>query len=1118
MTLITIKLIILFLHTLNVNCARRFGDRRLSSVSSSAETTDDCATSLDDTNSIICRSLISCSNEQFYKKFTRIIFDLDSSPFKLDKNQFSNCLISQSRQLEIVFKNVQHVKPFSFHQFELESNSRLVLKFDGGNSKKDNNQLIFNKNALRAFHLNQNSQLVVEILNYKSVQLNDVLVQQDNSALLQDKNSNLQVNIHDCDYVLITPQQTQMEDLSQDIKVDEQVVQTHDLYDHNKTYSLQILHVDQIRIDQGVLTGLQIMPYSSVSIEIRSAYSCSLGDQAFERLMIGTSARFNFLIQNVNLASLGKLLFNRLQQSAMSSFYFQMDQIGSKLRRKKRNLDEIEKLNPYYEEEEEDDDTAYDEDEYQTEDQQQQITTIKSQIEDQDITFEDWFCVPEFMFKNVEQSESAIAQMHFTRFQMSISVSSLAFSEFQLSENSKFQIMLQDVRGHIFMDSKSIDLIRLSDGIFELWIENHKQLVNDKGNRFKTKLIKQQTSSLIKQMKKTKNTYLKLNDLAFNKIFLSSRSLLRIGFVNSDSVFVVSPKALNGFHLDEMTTQTQQNDDYRTRISLEIKQSENLHFEFVTQQDLVTNDEDLSHYPRLVEIDGYVPIMSDLSDSKSFAQSEVNLRQLEFCRFFKLRPLIAQFKFKLANSVYNSNNLVYFSEPIKFKNETNKCTSCLFMYLYRTLHRRHDFYYLKDYLPHCFINLHYGNNLYLIYKRDSIKTIENTFTKYWSQLNCEKITGFNQLFQYNIYSTSSDATESILDPKQADYIGDETLNDFERISKHCNKVQDNLNSVFSRNDDEIRSIVRMSQDKWHETALRICTKNLFDTQLNNSKIKISFKKEITTKMSSKSQFSWSLFFAFFFIFSTVTILIGFVYLKYKKSHSNLISSCLYNVRSRLDTNKFEQLNNETLSESIKQQKVTNVVSYNKLVKNDHKLQNDEDDEEDENREEIHFDELNAYEYDDEFGLSNHQDTNQVQFKPEPIYSETTVKLTNQTFSSRLKQFKLNLLTNKNNLLKLPLFQNMSASSSTPGYSYKSTDSTLHQINQQNNNDESNLEIVYDITTKIAKPNLIKSASSSSSNANSSQQDAAAKMNLNTNPLDTYLELNNIKTNSNESEA
>ena len=46
--------------------------------------------------------------------------------------------------------------------------------------------------------------------------------------------------------------------------------------------------------------------------------------------------------------------------------------------------------------------------------------------------YDEWFCVPEYLFKNVEQAESSTGQVHFTRFKMSISVSSLAFSEFQL--------------------------------------------------------------------------------------------------------------------------------------------------------------------------------------------------------------------------------------------------------------------------------------------------------------------------------------------------------------------------------------------------------------------------------------------------------------------------------------------------------------------------------------------------------------------------------------------------------------------------------------------------------------------------------------------------------------
>jgi len=800
--------------------------------------------------------------------------------------------------------------------------------------------------------------------------------------------------------------------------------------------------------------------------------------------------------------------------------------------------------------------------------------------------YDEWFCVPEYLFKNVEQAESSTGQVHFTRFKMSISVSSLAFSEFQLSDNSKFQILFQDLRGHIVFDTKSIDLIRLSDGIFEIWIEDHRQLVNDKGNRQKNKFNSKDSSTTIPKqsivemsplrlLKKARNTHLKLNDLAFNKIFLNSHSLFRIGYINSDSLFLISPKALNGFHIDELATNLNNRQDYRTKISFEIKQSDNLHFEFVSQQDLVTNEEDLSNFPKLIEIDTYEPIMSnEQQDNKILTQVEINMRQQEFCRYFKLRPLIAPLKYKLPNAAFNANSFIYFSVPIKLtgkqmssdesKNKTKQyCTSCLFIYLYRTLHRRHDFYFIKDYLPSCFISLHYGNNLYLVHKRNSVKIIEQTFSKYWTQLNCEKITGLSGLFQYDVYASNQSSDESILDPKQSEFIGDETFADFERMSKHCRKTQESSASLFSRHDEEIKSIERLSQEKWHDLVPKICSKNVLDATMNNSRssIRIAQKKYSLTELQKKSRFSWSIFFFVFLLVCSVTVMFGLMYLKYKKNDGNNnirllpsnVSHYITQVRSSLKMhrlNNFEQLNNEETTETKTNKKITS-VTYNKLIKNDHKLTNDSDDEEDENREEIHFDELNAYEYDDEFGLAttaNSSNNNNEQFKSitafatDSAYVTTTLSNTNSTNSKvlnnladRFKKMKNNLFNN--NALKTSLLSfnnnNNNSASLIPNYTYNSTDASLIQTNIKNEfksiketeeededeikKDKPNVEIVYDIAKQKSKQNIVKT-----SNINENLNKEHDILRLSTNPLETYLEkieMNDIKKQElNESDA
>jgi hypothetical protein len=56
--------------------------------------------------------------------------------------------------------------------------------------------------------------------------------------------------------------------------------------------------------------------------------------------------------------------------------------------------------------------------------------------------------------------------------------------------------------------------------------------------------------------------------------------------------------------------------------------------------------------------------------------------------------------------------------------------------LYRTIHRREDFYFAKDHLPSCFLNLHYKENLFFSSLTDpgqrsaAVHEIERDFIRY----------------------------------------------------------------------------------------------------------------------------------------------------------------------------------------------------------------------------------------------------------------------------------------------------------------------------------------------------------------------------------------------------
>ena len=300
-----------------------------------------------------------------------------------------------------------------------------------------------------------------------------------------------------------------------------------------------------------IVNLFKIDAYSVFSVLIRYVHTCFLAESAFDGLQLAAFSQFNFIVENANSVSLGRNLLNRIQLGPSSNFLFQLDQIGEKVPYKE-NLSKNEMYDDNYE------DNDYND--------YGNFNTVK------------WFCVPEGFIHALELSESAIAQVHFTQFDCPIFIDSKAFDELQLNENSKFQILVDNLNSHLVLSPKAINLVRISDGMFEFWIENHKQNQNARGNSKNIYLSK--ASSLIELFQKSRHTYVKLSDDAFSQIFLGSRSLFRLGFSNSDSVFSLSPKAINSFHEDRFVTNM--DPDYRTKISIELKNSENFRFESST--------------------------------------------------------------------------------------------------------------------------------------------------------------------------------------------------------------------------------------------------------------------------------------------------------------------------------------------------------------------------------------------------------------------------------------------------------------------------------------------------------------------------------------------------------
>lgn len=188
-----------------------------------------------------------------------------------------------------------------------------------------------------------------------------------------------------------------------------------------------------------------------------------------------------------------------------------------------------------------------------------------------------------------------------------------------------------------------------------------------------------------------------------------------------------------------------------------------------------------------------------------------------------------------------------------------------FKYLYRTIHRREDFYYVKDHLPSCFLNLHYKDNLYFSsYKnankrREAGRQIERDFKKYWSILNCPTVTGLDKIFQYHNNEAIGDA-----------YNGDESYLDLEQISGHCERQSPIADQALDKQID------------WHQYAQGLCKQKL------DRNVKVALRKalEVSEAVAAKSQnntrFNWTLFCMIAFVVGSVGAAVG-----YFKRHGEL---------------------------------------------------------------------------------------------------------------------------------------------------------------------------------------------------------------------------------------
>jgi len=147
------------------------------------------------------------------------------------------------------------------------------------------------------------------------------------------------------------------------------------------------------------------------------------------------------------------------------------------------------------------------------------------------------------------------------------------------------------------------------------------------------------------------NANLIINDLAFDKIYLTSRSYFRLAYIDSDSTFQLRPRALSGFHSDQIADPVSRSDGM-TKISIELDQTVvGSDTQSGVEFGVVSELEDLGYFPKLVEIESYEPEMAliknrndTLSQGTTIsvegslkAGADLNQRKVvdEFCRFYR---------------------------------------------------------------------------------------------------------------------------------------------------------------------------------------------------------------------------------------------------------------------------------------------------------------------------------------------------------------------------------------------------------------------------------------------------------------------------------------------------
>ena len=615
---------------------------------------------IDDKYVAICTSIPECneSSYEYLKQIRKFVFYNELS--KIEANSFSNCKFNnQLDTIEIIFNSLTEIQDFSFLNMDIESNTKVTLIINGDS---DTQELEIHPNAFKGINLSRNSIFLIEISNYKQINIESALVED----IVQDENSIVNF-IFKTNYQILFLNNSQT-DLNPSKLT------------KNITFKIEIMNSNRVFIEEDKFKFLTIDALSEFLFIISDTSEIFFGKNCFSSITISFKAKFSVYVKKANNVLLGDGLFQNLIQEDYSLFYFIIQNLEN-------NFDETNSI---------------------------------------------CFLVPESFMKNIKQNRYSLLQIHFIDFRTHfITFSQKALDEIFLNDESTVQFYFKDIDTDIIFLNESINHLQLTNGIFEVTIENH--------------------ASKVYSINSTKPVYFIFNSNAAKSIYLTSKSTFKIGFHNSSSIFNLNEASLNEVHVDDFVDEQP---DYRTKLTVEVKNSPNFRMKFSN----IINSK--AKIPLLIEIDNYMPLLSIVNSDGTFEVDKTlnanknsynrkyteninNLLQYELCQYSSLKG-------------YLEDHMIYFSEP---KNENLRlkqnqmCSSCLFLYLYRYVHRHQDFYYRRDQLPDCFTNLLYKDTF--AFNDKAYMLIDDKINKYWSLQRCGIISGMR--------STNDSKSEMLLE-------------------------------------------------------------------------------------------------------------------------------------------------------------------------------------------------------------------------------------------------------------------------------------------------------------------------------------------------------------------